>query len=71
MREPIKAQLLDTTNPAAGPFTGRTGELYCQVGIRCVFDGMLTSIVNGMVWFGTRLEVYTENSRYVFELQRY
>ena len=69
MHEPIRALLLDASNPAVGRLRGRVGNLYCQVGLRCLFDGLLTSVVSGMVWFGSRVEVYTENSRYVFELQ--
>jgi hypothetical protein len=69
MREPVKALLLDASNPAAEALKGQMGYLYCQVGLRCLFEGMLTSIVNGVVWFGSRVEVYTQNSRYIFELQ--
>ena len=60
---------MNASNPAVERLHGRVGSLYCQVGLRCLFDGMLTSVVSGMVWFGSRLEVYTENSRYVFEVQ--
>lgn len=69
MREPVKALLLKASNPAVAPLQGRVGDLYCQVGLRCLFDGLLTSVVSGMVWFGSRVEIYTEHSRYVFELQ--
>jgi hypothetical protein len=67
--QPVNAVLLDTTNPAAGPFRGRTGRLYCEVGSRCLFDDLLTSAVEGLVWFGSRIEVYTQNARYVFKLE--
>lgn len=68
MRTPVKARLLETTNAKAGVERGRTGELYCEVGGRCLFDGLMTSVVEGLVWFGPRIEITTRNSRYVFEL---
>ena len=69
MRSPIKALLLETNNPQAVALRGHVGDLYCQVGIRCAFDGLLTSVVEGIVWFGKRMEVHTRNSRYTFELK--
>ncbi|MGH7820643.1 MAG: hypothetical protein ACREQ9_12795 [Candidatus Binatia bacterium] len=68
MHAPVKALLVETTNPLAGNLRGRTGDLYCEVGVRCIFEGLLTSAVEGIVWFGRRLEVHTRNSRYLFEL---
>ena len=68
MRSPTRAILLETTNPAIAPLCGRSGELFCEMGVRLVFDGLLSSVVEGIIWFGSRLEVHTRNSRYVFEV---
>lgn len=70
MNTPMKAVLLETTNPIAGTLKGQMGYLYAQVGARAAFDGLLTSVVEGIVWFNSRIEVHTRNSRYVFLLQQ-
>jgi hypothetical protein len=69
MHATLRARLVDTDNSNVDGLRGKTGELYCRVGLRCIFDGVMTSIVEGIVWFGPHLEVRTKHSKYIFELQ--
>jgi hypothetical protein len=69
MTVPIRARLLHTTNPSADVWRGRVGKLWYEIGSRCIFDGLMTSAVEGIILYDQRLEVQTLNSRYVFELE--
>lgn len=70
MTQPVKALLVSSDNPKVSGLLGRQGDLMYGVGMRCIFDGLMTSVVEKVVCLGHRLEVYTHNSRYVFELSR-